>query len=67
MKDGHRRSFVKTISYRFSSTILTAVIVFIFTRDFTLSLGVGAAEWIFKSLWYYFHERMWNWYKWGKH
>ncbi len=66
MKDGHKRSFLKTVSYRISSTILTAVIVFIFTRNLTLSLGVGAAEWIFKSIWYYGHERLWNWTKWGK-
>ena len=66
MTDGHRRSLIKTVSYRLSSSILTGVLVFIFTKEWVISLGVGALDILIKSLWYYSHERLWNKTKWGK-
>tara|TARA_Y100000310_G_C20670395_1_gene809953 strand:- start:2363 stop:2566 length:204 start_codon:yes stop_codon:yes gene_type:complete len=66
MTDGHRRSLMKTVSYRVSSSILTGAVVFLFTNELILSLGVGALDILVKSIWYYSHERLWNRTKWGK-
>ena len=59
MKENHLRSVIKAISWRFFATLTTAIIVFIFTGDFLLSIGVGIAEVISKIILYYIHERVW--------
>lgn len=51
---------VKAISYRILGTFITALIVFIFTGNFSLSFGIASVELIAKSLAYYIHERIWN-------
>ena len=65
MKDKHLRSLVKSLSYRICGTIVTAVIVFLFTRKWTLSLAVGAVDFVSKLATFYFHERVWSMIRWG--
>jgi uncharacterized membrane protein len=62
----HHRSLIKTISWRVIATIATMLIVYIFTGELILTLGVGAVEVISKMILYYFHERIWNLITWGK-
>jgi len=66
MKEKRTRSILKTISYRISSSIMTGLIVFIFTKEITISLGIGLLDFSIKTIWYYSHERIWNKVDWGK-
>lgn len=61
------RSLAKAVSYRITSAGLTALIVLIITRDNTLAVQVGGADFFLKTAWYYLHERAWNQFRWGKY
>lgn len=62
----HTRTVAKAICWRAVATLTTMTIVFLFTRRFILTLGVGFAEVITKMIFYYLHERIWNKISWGK-
>lgn len=66
MKEYHRRSIVKAISYRFTGTFITVLVVFVFTGKLSLSIGIASVETTIKIAIYYFHERLWNKMHWGK-
>ena len=59
-KDAHHRSILKTISWRVIATCTTMTIVYIFTGQVALSLGIGAVEVVTKMIFYYLHERAWS-------
>lgn len=65
MKEKHIRSVMKSISWRVIATLTTIMLVFIFTRNWVISVEVGALELILKILFYYLHERGWNRIRWG--
>ena len=54
------RSVVKALTWRILGTVSTTVLVFIFTRRFSLSLAVGGMEFVSKIGLYWFHERVWD-------
>jgi uncharacterized membrane protein len=58
--ESNTRSIAKAISYRILGSVSTALIVFMFSRDAAVSLGVGAADMVTKIALYYLHERLWN-------
>jgi uncharacterized membrane protein len=64
MSASHRRSLVKTATFRIAATIATVLIVFVFTGKIVLSLGIGLIEAVVKTLMYYLHERIWAKIKW---
>ena len=66
MRDSHARSVAKSISWRIIATLTTIVVVFLFTGNIKISLGVGAVELVAKLLFYYFHERAWDKVHWGR-
>lgn len=66
MKEKRFRSIIKAVSWRIIATSTTTVLVFIFTNNFELAIGVGIFDIITKLLFYYIHERVWNKIKWGK-
>ena len=66
MREYHKRSIVKAISWRIVATVTTMVVVYIFTRRLTLAMQVGGVEVVAKLLFYYAHERVWGWVGWGK-
>jgi len=66
MKDNHSRSVVKAITWRIIATVTTMLLVYIFTRELILTLGVGAFDVGLKLIFYYLHEQVWNAVKWGK-
>jgi len=41
-------------------------IVFIFTGKWVLTLGIGAVDVVTKLIFYYLHERIWNYIKFGR-
>ena len=66
MREYRKRSIVKAICWRAIATLTTMLVVFIFTRQLTLAVGIGAVEVVAKLLFYYLHERTWNHIRWGK-
>jgi len=62
----HSRTVLKTVSWRIVATLTTGIIVYIFTKEILLSLGVIGVEGLTKILFYYLHERVWNMVTWGK-
>ena len=63
--ESHKRTVAKTISWRIIATIITALLVFVFTGNFTIAVEVGALEAVLKLLFYYLHERGWSHIAWG--
>ena len=59
-KDAHHRSILKALSWRVVASVTTMSIVFIFTRELVLTLGVGVVEVVTKLILYYLHERIWG-------
>jgi len=64
--ENHIRSFLKSVSFRLISTLVTVVLVFAFTKEITVSLQVGFLEFFGKIVLYYFHERLWNMFQFGR-
>ncbi len=66
-KESKIRSIVKSISWRFWATVTTMALVLIFTKKVELALSIGAFEVILKLIVYFFHERVWDRLKFGRH
>ena len=62
----HKRTLFKTISWRIVATSTTMTIVFIFTGQVALSIGIGIVEVISKMFFYYGHEYIWDKIPYGK-
>ena len=58
--DSNTRSLAKAMSYRLLGSISTGLIVFVFSGDAKVSLGVGLLDVVLKMALYYVHERVWN-------
>lgn len=65
MIDSWRKSLLKTLSWRAIATLTTMSVVYIFTEEPLLSLGIGAMDMVLKIVLYYLHERAWVKVKWG--
>lgn len=66
-KETKTRSVVKTISWRILATLTTITLVYIFIGDTTIAFAVGGIEVFLKMLIYFFHERIWDKLKFGRH
>jgi len=66
MADKHIRSLAKGVSWRFIATLTTMTLVFLFTRNLSLSLSIGVFDVLLKLFFYYIHERAWNGITWGR-
>ena len=66
MKEDKSRSFGKTISWRVLATCDTILISYIITGSFTIAATIGSIEVITKMFLYYFHERAWNKFSFGR-
>jgi len=60
-----RRSVLKAITWRVLASIITMILVWIFSGNITLALSVGILEIIAKIIFYYLHERAWGSVSWG--
>lgn len=58
--DTHGRSFLKTISWRITATIITATVTFLFTGRLDFAVTVGLGDTFVKFFLYFAHERMWS-------
>ena len=66
MDDQHKRSVVKSLTWRALASLTTMIIVYAFTEQIALSLGVGVVEVFSKMALYYAHERIWTRIHWGR-
>jgi uncharacterized membrane protein len=60
MADKHYRSFVKSLSWRFTGTVDTIVISYFITGQLKFAVKIGAVELFTKIFLYYLHERVWD-------
>jgi uncharacterized membrane protein len=58
--ESNARSIAKAASYRLLGSISTALLVFVFSGNAKVSIGVGALDAVVKMALYYLHERLWN-------
>lgn len=61
----HKRSLVKSISYRVLSLTVDSMVAYLFTRDVALSAGIVIVVNTYSTVLYYFHERVWAHIHWG--
>jgi uncharacterized membrane protein len=61
----HSRSIAKALSWRAVGSIATFTIAFIVTGKVDASVFIVGTEVVAKTALYYFHERGWNYIKWG--
>jgi len=47
------------------ATVATMLIVYLYTREMFLTIGVGVVEVVAKMTLYYAHERLWSKSRWG--
>lgn len=66
MKEHHHRSIVKTVTYRILGTLVTSLLVFLFSHKLAFAFAAGGVDTLIKLFLYYFHERTWDQIPWGK-
>ncbi len=65
-KESNTRSVIKTVSYRLLIVISNYLIALFLTHSFSLAAQVAGWSFAINTLIYFFHERFWNFVKWGK-
>ena len=65
-QEERKRSIVKAIAYRIIGVVGTAIIVFLFTKEATMSASIAVIDFIAGATMYYIFERIWNLIPWGK-
>jgi uncharacterized membrane protein len=60
------RSLVKAISWRLIGTADTFLIAWLITKEPVTAGAIASFEVVTKTILYYFHERGWNYVKWGR-
>ncbi|MBS3902903.1 MAG: DUF2061 domain-containing protein [Anaplasmataceae bacterium] len=65
--ESHKRTFLKTITWKVLATTLTFSVTYFFTGHFYLSFGLAVTSAVFGLVLYYIHERIWNAIQWGRH
>jgi uncharacterized membrane protein len=70
MKSFHEkvsRSVIKAITFRLLILSVDAIVVYVLTRRIDLTVGLVVISNFYHTILYFFHERVWNNVKWGKH
>lgn len=62
-KRDHLFSFAKAISWRIVGTIDTIIISYIITGKISLAVSIGSIEVFTKITLFYFHDRIWEFFK----
>ena len=66
MKVTRLRSAVKAVSWRILGTADTFLIAWLITKEPVTAGAIASIEVVTKMVLYYFHERGWNYVKWGR-
>jgi len=64
--DQHKRTLVKTVTWRLIALLTTIIVVYIYSGDIKESLVIGLTANFLKMFFYYIHERVWNRVEFGK-
>ena len=64
--ENRTRIVLKSVSFRLIATLTTIVLVFAFTKEIVFGLQVGFLEFFAKIVLFYYHERLWNMFQFGK-
>lgn len=54
------KTFLKSISWRFFATAITAAISYGVTKDFGFAWKIITADFLIKTISFYFHEKLWE-------
>lgn len=57
--DSHRRSLLKSVSWRVTGSLDTLLLCYIFTGNLGVAASISATEVVTKILLFYGHERVW--------
>ena len=66
MNENKTRSVGKSISWRILASCDTMLISYVITRSFKIAAAIGSIEVLTKMVLYYFHERAWNKFTFGR-
>ena len=66
MKENKFRSIGKSISWRILASCDKMLISYVITRSFKIAAAIGSIEVLTKMVLYYFHERAWNKFEFGR-
>ena len=66
MKESHKRSIVKALSWRVIATLITGITALVITGEIKVAVEIGLIDTVAKLGVYYAHERLWNRLKYGK-
>lgn len=58
--ESHKRSIVKAVTWRIVASMVTGVLVYLFTGELGLAAGIGSVDAALKMVAYYIHERAWD-------
>ncbi len=58
--ESHKRTMLKTITWRLIATLTTVLTIYFWTSDWSIALGSGLLANAMKTILYYIHERAWN-------
>lgn len=56
----YKRSGLKAVTWRVVATLTTMSIVYVYTGEIDLMVGVGILDVMLKMVLYFVHERIWN-------
>jgi len=66
MIETRKRSLVKSVSWRLICIAVSIITAFFLTGRIDLSVAIGTLYNAITMFLYYFHERIWNRFDWGK-
>lgn len=64
--ENNSRSLAKTVTWRVFAVIVTFLTVYAFTANAKLASGATVVRELAAIILYYFHERIWNRFHWGR-
>jgi uncharacterized membrane protein len=66
LSDKTIRSFVKTISWRFTGSGATFVISYFISGNLVMASSIATIQLVANTILYFLHERIWNNISWGR-
>lgn len=57
--DSHKRSLLKSVSWRITGSLDTLVLCYFFTGSLEMAASISATEVVTKIILFYGHERVW--------
>lgn len=66
MYETYTRSWTKSLVWRLAGFLILGIITYIFTGNWTESVGISSAFNVLRFFLYFLHERMWDGIEWGK-